>query len=115
VNEFAEQDVQDIRKLLRTPTPENVEAVNRKLESVASFLGSVKASMDAGQSCDSSLQKFLRRLPSEMSAINVLMKEPSAFFRRLNAQRASKFGSYEHTGTLKSFEFETGSKTLIHL
>ncbi|MDQ2840769.1 MAG: hypothetical protein M3Y72_06970 [Acidobacteriota bacterium] len=115
MEEFAEQDVQDIRKLLRTPTPENVEAVNRKLESVVSFLASVKTSMDAGQSCDSNLQKFLTRLPSEMSAINVLMKEPSAFFRGLNAQRASKFGSYEHTGALKSFEIETSSKTLIHM
>lgn len=115
MGELAEQDIQDIRRLLRTPTAENAAAVNRKLESVASFLTSVKTSMEAGQSCDLSLQKFLTRLPSEMSAISLLLKGPSEFFRRLNVLRASKFGSYEHTGALKSFEFETSSKTLIHL
>jgi hypothetical protein len=115
VNELPEQDVQDIRKLLLKPTPENFEAANRKLESVASFLNSVKSTIDGGQPFDSNLQKFLTRLPSEVSAIKILMKEPLEFFRRLNCQRASKFGSYERTGALKRFEFETGSKTLIHL
>ena len=112
---MGEQDVQDIRKLLRTPTLENVEAVNRKLELIASFLTSVKTSMEGGQSCNSSVQKILTRLPAEMSAINTLMQGPLDFFRGLNLLRASKFGSYEHTGALRSFEFETSSKTLIHL
>jgi hypothetical protein len=115
MGEFAEQNVQDIRKLLLTPTPENIEAVNSKLESVASFLTSVKARIDEDKYCSESVRKFLIGLPAEISAINVLLQEPLEFFRGLNAMRASKFGSYEHTGALRNYAFETSSKTLIHL
>jgi hypothetical protein len=110
----AEQEVLNIRNLLRNPTPDNLEAANLKLELLASFLISVKEDLTAGQSCDSSVQKFLGRLPAEMSAIRTLMQGPIEFFRGLNAMRAGKFGSYEHTGVLKSFELQSG-KTLIHL
>jgi len=112
--ELVEQEVRNIRDLLRNPTPENVDAANQKLELVASFLISVKEELAAGETCDTGVQKFLGRLPVEMSAIRALMQGPLEFFRGLNAFRAAKFGSYERTGTLKNFELESG-KTLIHL
>jgi hypothetical protein len=114
MGERVEQELGEIRNLLRNPTPENIDAANQKLELAASFLISVKESLAAGESCDSSVQKCLGRLPVEMSAIRALMQGPLEFFRGLNAFRAAKFGSYERTGTLKNFELESG-KTLIHL
>ena len=114
MGERVEQELGNIRDLLRNPTPENIEAANQKLELVASFLISVKENPAAEEFCDSNVRKFLGRLPVEMSAIRALMQGPLEFFRGLNAFRAGKFGSYERTGTLKNFELESG-KTLIHL
>ena len=111
----AEREIREIRSLLRDPTPENVELVNQKLELLASFLTSVKNSLSEGQSCDSTVQKFLARMPLEMSAVRVLLQGPLEFFRGVNALRAAKFGSYERTGALRNFQPDLSSKTLIHL
>lgn len=109
------REVKEIRNLLRTPTPENIALVNQKLELLASYLTSVKNGLSDGKTCDSKSRKILACLPTELSAIRVLLQGPVEFFRSLNALRAAKFGSYERTGTLRKFELEVRGKTLVHL
>ena len=111
----AELEIREIRSLLRNPTPENFELVNRKMELLASYLTSLKETLSAGQACDFTARKFLMRLPFEMSAMRVLMQGPLEFFRGVNALRAAKFGSYERTGALRNFQLDISSKTLIRL
>jgi hypothetical protein len=107
--EQAEQELHAIQALLAAPTPDNFQAVNRKLESLIPFFGSLETSLSANPTCDQPLREFLTRLPVEMSHIRILLEGPLNFFRGLNESRALKFGSYDQTGRLTAFDMPAGT------
>jgi hypothetical protein len=115
VVETAEREIDNIRQLLRNPTPTNLEAANRKLESLALFLGSLPATLISGQNCDSKLREFITRLPGAMARIRILIENQADFYRGLSLSRALKFGSYDESGNPKRFEIQAAAKTVVHL
>jgi len=112
--ERAEQELKQIRQLLRTPTPGTFPVLQQKLEFLASFLTSVHTAAATEKSCDSRVRTFLSGLSGELSAIRVLLEAPASLFDGLNTFRVESFGSYQRTGTLKGFELGSG-RTLLHL
>ena len=111
----AEQELRQITKLLEVPTPENYEAVNRKLEYLARFLVSVKDALSSGSSCDSRIQIFMRGLPAEMRNIRTLMQAPIEFFRGMNALPGVYVASYDQSGNVKNFQSAVLNRTVLHL
>ena len=111
--ESAQHDVEDIRKLLITPTPESFEIVNQRLAQLASSLEQIKAELSAGKPPDSKVTEFLGGLPAEMARVLTLMQAPVTFLIGLNVFLAAKFGSYDQTGNVKNLG--ASARTLAHL
>jgi len=112
--ELAEQELEQVRRLLRTPTPDTFPVLNQKLEFLVSFLTSVHTAAVAGKSCDARTRSFLSGISGDLPAIRLLLEGPAKLFEGLNAFRAESFGSYQRTGSIQGFELQSG-RTLMHL
>ena len=113
--EDAEQQVGSLKELLKTPTPENFEAVTEKLAEVASALQSLIAAPSSIAKRNAKDTAFLTRLPSEMAHIHVLLKAPINYLEGLASYRVQKFGSYDRQGQMKGLGQESSSRTITQL
>jgi hypothetical protein len=114
VLEAAEQEVRNIRELLKSPTPENFEAANQKLGSVAAALEGIIAEPSAIKMRTASDIAFLFRLSSEMECVRLLLEAPIKLLEGLSHFRTQRFGSYNSQGQVKGFDLQN-SQTLTHL
>ena len=109
-------EVSEIRELVKTPTSENFQAANAKLESLASSLSQIYAARDTAALLSTpGIRDFLRSLPSEMARIRTLMEAPSSFYKALDNLRAVHFGAYERSGSMRSLETRPLARTVVHL
>jgi hypothetical protein len=104
-----------MRELLKSPTPENFEAVNEKLTGLIAALQSFIANPSAIKSSEAKDAAFLSRLPSEMARIRLLLQSPVKFLQELTLFRVKKFGSYDRQGQVKGLDQEASTRTLTHL
>jgi hypothetical protein len=110
--EHAEQQISDLKELLRTPTPENFEAANQKL---AGLLTHLQSSVSEPSVIHQRETVFLTRLPSEMAHIQALFQAPVNYLEGLAVFRAQKFGSYNRDGQIKGLGQENSARTITHL
>ena len=110
-----QSEVSEIRELVKTPTPENFQAANSKLESIAASLNGLSAESCRKVLSQPDTREFLRRLPAEMDRLRVLMEAPSIFYQGLENLRAAHFGAYERSGNLRSLETRSLARTVVHL
>jgi hypothetical protein len=115
VLEQAEQHVEELKELLKTPTPENFETANLKLASVLTALQSFASESSAMEKPSTRDTAFLSRLSSEMAQVLRLFKGPVDYLQGLTLFRAQRFGSYNRVGELKGLGHEGSSRTITHL
>ncbi len=113
--EDAEQQVGELKELLKVPTPENFEAANHKLGVVFHVLRDFAAELFAAPNVTPKDTAFLSRLPSELAQVQKLFQGPVDFLQGLAWFRAEKFGSYTREGELKSLVQGSDSRILAHL
>jgi hypothetical protein len=114
VLEAAEQEIKSIRELLKSPTPENFEAVNQKLGCVAAALEGMITEPSIIKTRSASDTVFLSKLSSEMECVRLLLETPIKLLEGLSHFRMQRFGSYNAQGQVKGFDLQT-SQTLTHL
>ena len=110
-----EKDVVEARELALDPTPANYQEINLKLQSLTGYLGECIGSPEAEWLTQQRTQQFLRRLPSEMARLRVLMQTPLQFYAGLAALHAQHFGAYERSGAIRCLESKPSGKTVVHL
>jgi hypothetical protein len=110
-----ENDVAEARELALDPTPANYQDINVKLQSLAAYLAQCIASPDSNWLAEQRTQQFLRRLPSEMARLRLLMEAPLQFYAGLAAIHAQHFGAYERSGAVRCLESKPSGKTVVHL
>jgi hypothetical protein len=115
VLEDAEQQVGELKELLKVPTPENFEAAHQKLTGVFHALQRFESEPSAVQNLTASDTAFLSRLPSEMTQVLGLFKGPVDFLQGLALFRIQQFGSYSRDGELRGLSQESSTHTITHL
>jgi hypothetical protein len=115
VFEDTEQQIGELKELLKTPTPENFEAANQKLAGVFMALQSAASEPSTLEKRSVGDLAFLSRLSSEMAQVLRLFRGPVDYLEGLLIFRAQKFGSYNRDGQLKSLSQESCSRTITHL
>lgn len=113
--EDAEQQVGELKELLKVPTPANFEAANQKLTGVFHALQRLESEPSAVQNLTANDTAFLSRLPSEMTEVLSLFKGPVDFLQGLALFRIRSFGSYSRDGQMRGLSQESGSHTIAHL
>jgi hypothetical protein len=113
--EFAQTEVEEIRRLALDPTPANFQTIEAKLEGLAASLSRFLTDPDPLLREAPAARAFFEQLPVEMRRLRVLMHSPLAFYRGLDALRAAHFGSYERSGEMRSLELHPVSRTVLHL
>jgi hypothetical protein len=111
----AQSEIEEIRRLVLTPTPQNFQTVNTKLESLAGSLSQMMATYTEGTLENPGSRDFLLRLPAEIARIRTLMEAPSVYYRSLENLCAMYFGSYERSGSMRSLQPAPATRTLAHL
>lgn len=113
--EEAQQQVRELKELLKVPTPENFETANQKLTGIFQALQRFECEASALQNPTAEDTAFLSRLPSEMTQVLELFKGPVDFLQGLALFRVHKFGSYSRDGELRGLSQESSSHTITHL
>jgi hypothetical protein len=111
----AQTEVQELRELALNPTPANFQAIQVKLESLATYLSQVLNNPSSEFNETTALRGFLNQLPFEMSRLRNLMQAPVSFYERLDTIRVLHFGSYARSGEMHSLETKPFSRTVVHL
>jgi hypothetical protein len=109
----AEQQLQTIRKLLKTPTREHYAAAVPALEQLMRALRSWTRSLEDGVVVSPEERAFAEHVQKELASVRQLLDAPVRFFAGLNAAGAAGFGAYERSGTVQSLA--SGKRTLAHL
>jgi hypothetical protein len=97
-------ELQDIRRLLSSPTPDNVRIANAELRKLPSAVSEFAALLLAKQEITKDDVRTVVRLRSEVATILLLLAAALDYFRRLSLLRVAGFGDYERTGELKPLE-----------
>ena len=105
--------LQNIRRLLTSPTPDNVRLANAELIKLPSAAGEFAARLLAKKEITKDDVSFVVGLRSEVASILLLAASALDYFRRLGLLRVAGFGDYERTGALKPIE--TASRTIGRL
>jgi hypothetical protein len=109
----AEQQLQTIRRLLKTPTREHYAAAVPALEQLMGTLRSWTLSLEGGTPVSAQERAFGAYVQKELAALRQLLDAPMRFFAGLNAAGAAGFGAYERSGTIQNLA--SGKRTLAHL
>jgi hypothetical protein len=111
----AQTEVQELRALALNPTPDNFQAIQVKLESLATYLSLALNAPPSGIDETAGWRVFLNQLPFEMSRLRTLIQAPVSFYERLDTIRTLHFGSYARSGEMHSLEAKPFSRTVVHL
>lgn len=113
--ELGQTEIEEIRRLVLDPTPANFQAIQAKLEYIASTLSRVLADPEPILRERDSACTFLQQLPREMARVRVLMHAPLAFYQGLQSIYVTHFGAYERSGEMRSLTAQPFSRTVVHL
>lgn len=113
--ECAERQLASVKDLLKTPTPENFEEVGQQLTALLSALQTFLSASSTKELQNPQNTSFLRRLPSELAHIRVLLQAPVSFLEGLAVFRIQKFGSYNCQGEMRGLGQENSARTITHL
>ena len=111
----AEEELRQVRELLNAPTPENYQAAQEKLESVAARIASIKDILCSGRPCERRVWDFLRHVPAEMQRIRMLLQTPIEFYRGLDSLWTIQSESYDVSGNVKGLASQVGPRTVVQL
>jgi len=106
-------ELKNIRRLLTSPTPENVRIANAELRKLSPAVSEFARLLLARKEITNEDVQSVVGLRSEVSSILVLSATALDYFRRLSLLRVAGFGDYERTGALKPLE--TASRTIGQL
>ncbi len=113
--EDVEQQIRDLKELLKTPTPGNFEAANQKLTHLSTALQTLVSEptmLNNGNAGDIAL---LSRLPGEMAHIHQLFQAPVKYLHGLALFRVQKFGAYNCQGQMNSLGQGSLARTITQL
>jgi len=104
------KELQNIRRLLTCPGPENIRIASAELEKLPPAVDEVARRFQAQTTVTHDDLKSLMVVRSEILSILVLLTAALDYFTRLRLLRAPGFGDYERTGELRPLEM--ASRTL---
>jgi hypothetical protein len=109
----ADQQLQTIRRLLKSPTREHYAAAVSALEQLMGTLQHWTRSLENGAVVSSEHRAFGAHLQKELAALRQLLDAPMRFFAGLDAAGAAGFGAYGRTGAVQNLA--SGKRTLAQL
>ena len=98
------KELQDIRRLLTCPDPENVRTASAELEKLSPAVDELARLFQAQTTVTDDDVKSLMVVRSEILSILVLLTAALDYFTRLRLLRAPGFGDYERTVELRPLE-----------
>jgi len=90
--------LQNIRRLLISPSPGNIRTANAELETLAPTFAEFFGRLPARRESVPAVLESFTHMRSELSAIATLSQKASDYFNRLSHLRASKSGAYGRNG-----------------
>jgi hypothetical protein len=105
--------LQNIRRLLISPSPGNIRIANAELQALALPFKELAKLLSTPQESAPVALSSLAGMRLELSAIAALSLKASDYFNRLGQLRASNFGAYGRTGAWRSLD--TASRVIVQL
>jgi hypothetical protein len=100
-------ELHNIRRLLISPSPENVRVASAELEKLPSAVNDLAGHLLANKKVTYDDVKALMGLRSEILSILLLLTAALDYFTRLRLLRATGFSDYERTGALRPLEMDS--------